>query len=148
MSDSCSWHSDSSAAVRSAQIGSPMPRMPPPVAGVLRHEPAPGRDDARRVAPDHLHVDQVHVGGATGERRAQQLELTRADHDEHRLAARETLMDEGRGTVDELIVALIKNGLVMKSRGTHSGAHELVIPTWPRKVAALGQICPQAATAL
>ena len=31
MSDSCSWHSDSSAAVRSAQIGSPMPRMPPAV---------------------------------------------------------------------------------------------------------------------
>ncbi len=116
ISDSCSWHSDSSEGLRSAQIGSPMPRMPASAAGMVGDEPAPRRDDARRVATHHLHVDEVHLRGAGGERLAQELELARADHDQHRLIALETVMDEGQGAVDELIVALVENGLVMKGR--------------------------------
>ena len=79
-------------------------------------EPAPRRDDAGRVAAHPLHVDEVHVRGAGAERLAQELELARADHDQHRLTALETLVDEGQGAVDELIVAFIENGLVMKGR--------------------------------
>ena len=64
----------------------------------------------------------MDVGGLTGERRAQQLELALADHDQDRLAAREAGMNEGQGVVDELIVALIENSLMMKGRGTHCRA--------------------------
>ena len=98
-------------------------------AGIVGNEPAPGRDDARRVAPDHLHVDQVNIRGATAERGPQELELARADHHQDRLAALETAMNESQRAVDELIVAVVKNGFMMKGRGTgHSGVHDWVIP--------------------
>jgi hypothetical protein len=67
----------------------------------------------------------VNIRRATAERGAQELELARADHHEDRLAVLEAAMNEGQRAVDELIVARVENGFVMKGRGTgHCGAHD------------------------
>ena len=141
MSDSCSWHSDSSEGDRSAQIGSPMPRIPASGPGVVGNE----RLQAGMIlpgSPAHFHVDPVNIRRATAERGAQELELARADHHEDRLAALEAAMNERQGAVNELMIALVKNGFVMKGAElVKRRSPRLVIPRWRRKLAALGQIC-------
>ena len=63
---------------RSAQIGSPMPRMPPPPAAWSATKRAQAGMIRAGLRPDVLHVDEMHVARPLAERLAQQLELARS----------------------------------------------------------------------
>jgi hypothetical protein len=84
-------------------------------ARVLRQEAGPGGNDPRRVPAHNLHVLQMHVARPLAQRLPQQLELARADHDQHGLAALESGQHEVAAAVDELAVAGVEEGLVVEA---------------------------------
>ena len=124
MSDSWSWHSDSSEGLRSAQIGSPIPRIPPSLpawsptkrfqAGMMR----------AGLRPTTSMSAKCTWSARTPSAIAQKLELSAPHHHQHRLAALQAVLDEGTRALDELVIARVEHGLVMKGpRGGHGEAH-------------------------
>jgi hypothetical protein len=92
------------------------------LGGVVGNEAAPSRDDARGVAADHLDVRELHVVRALAKRLAEERELPRPHHRQHRLAAVETLLGECAARGDEVLVAVVEKRLVMEGRGgSHRG---------------------------
>ena len=127
--DSWRWHSTSSASLRPAQIGSPMPqtRSTRGLTGI--QELLPGRNQTRRIAPDLVHVGELHVGGVGRQLGLEQRDLAGVHRHEHRLPGLDPGADERHRPGQEFLVARVEEGVVRERRpgsacrgaGAHAG---------------------------
>ena len=93
-SDSCRWHSTSSASLRPAQIGSPSPQIAPAGGSVRVDELAPGRYQTRGIGADLAHVGEVHVLRRQPPARSPAARSCLVDGDDDGIACREPVPDE------------------------------------------------------
>jgi hypothetical protein len=103
-------------------------RFPDPPQGtvpVLAYEVAPCRDDASRVRSHICHVGEEHLTGISLEPLPKKVDLSRADDDEHGLGRPYRIVEEGRGSGDELSLPGVEERLVaepvvgLHGRGQH-----------------------------
>jgi hypothetical protein len=83
--------------------------LPNPAEGaatlMLVHEVAPRWDDAGRIGADIGHVGEIDPIRISIQLRTQQVDLGRADNDQHRLPGNQTFADERQRALDELVLA-------------------------------------------
>src|SRR3981081_3849085 len=78
----------------------------------------PGRDDARRVAPEHAHVREAHTPGTLAEGLSQELQVGLARGHEHRPLPLERPVDQRQRSREELIGPGIEERFVAKVAAT------------------------------
>ncbi|CAM5724908.1 hypothetical protein SFUMM280S_09540 [Streptomyces fumanus] len=125
ISASCWTQAGYSVALRPAEIGSPMIRTRGPAgwaSAKARSTPGMIRPGLR---PAFLHVHQADRAGVGAERVAQQRQLLAGHRDGHRFAARQTLVDEGDGAGEVLVVVAVEQRGVHEGLGGAAGLQDL-----------------------
>jgi hypothetical protein len=106
-------------ALRPDRLADPV--QPLAAAGVPVDEVAPHGDDAGRIAPCGLHVDELDASRGVAEPAAQRLLAGRQHGDEHGLVALDGGHDERQYGLGESLRAAIEDRVVTKGRGPLGG---------------------------